>query len=92
MIIFQKLVQEIQGIIGDKLLVVGSDKLMPALLRESSENIIILGVKLDVVLVQVVEKLIGSKDFGNLDELIGVGSSVEKRFFPEDHGREHRTE
>lgn len=49
-------------------------------------------IQLNVVLVQVLEELLGAKNLGNLDQLVGVAVSVEERLLAEDHRCEHGTE
>lgn len=91
-VISQKLVQKVQRIVADESLVFRIDKMVPVLLRETSQNIIVLGVELNIILVKIIEQLLGPQDLGNLDELIRVGVSMEEWFFPENHGCEHGTE
>jgi hypothetical protein len=91
-VVSQKLVQEINSLVGNVALVLGVDKQMPALAGESSKNIVVLRIKLNIVLVEVIKELLGSKNLGNLDELVGVGVSMEEGFLAEDHGCEHSSE
>lgn len=44
-----------------------------------------MGVKFDFVFVEVVEEVIGIKDFCDFDKLIRVVVVVEERFFFEDY-------
>lgn len=92
MIVAQELVEEIDSLIADEALVVGINEAMPGLLLEASEDVVVLGVKLNLVLVQVVEQVIGAQDLGYLDQLVAVGVAMEEGFFAEDHGREHGPE
>lgn len=85
MIISQKLVQEVNCFITDEALVLSVDKRGPRLAGESGENVIVLRIQLNVVLVQVLEELLGAKNLGNLDQLVGVAVSVEERLLAEDH-------
>lgn len=64
---------------------------MPRFAGEAREDVIVLGIKLDVVLVQVFEELLGAKDLGNLDKLVRVAVAVEERLLAENHRREHST-
>jgi hypothetical protein len=48
------------------------------------KNVVILRVEDDVVLVNVDEEFVGTKDFRDLDELVIVVVSVEERLLPED--------
>jgi hypothetical protein len=65
---------------------------MPRLPREAGEDVVVLRVQLNIVLIQVFKELLGTKNLGNLDQLVGVAVSVEERLFAEDHGCEHGTE
>ena len=49
-----------------------------------SKDFIIVRIESDVVLVNVSIKFVGSKDFGNLHELVVVIVAVEKRLLSED--------
>lgn len=62
---------------------------MPRLLLETTQYIVILGIELNLVLVEVVEKVVGSQDLGDLDQLIRIALAVEERLLAEDHGRKH---
>lgn len=92
MVVTQQLIEEIDGFVRDKTLVLRCDKAMPRLLLESSQNIIILCIQFYFVLVKVVEQIIRAKDLGDLDKLIRVAVAVEEGLFPEDHGRKHGAE
>lgn len=65
---------------------------MPRLLLEPAQDIVVLGVKLDLVLVEVVEEVIGTKDLCDLDKLIRVAAAVEERLLSEDHRGKHGTQ
>ena len=49
MIISQKLVEEVYGIIADKSLIFGIDETVPALPWKPSENVVVLRIKFDIV-------------------------------------------
>jgi len=89
MIVAQKLVQEVNSFIRYKSLVLGINEAVPRLPLESAQNIVVLGVELNIVLVKIVEELIGSQDLGNLNQLIGVALAMEEGLLAEDHGRKH---
>lgn len=59
-VISQKLVEEINGFVGDETLVFRGDEAVPWLLLESSQNVVVLGIQFDFVLVEVVEEIVGS--------------------------------
>lgn len=92
MVISKQLVKEVDGFGADEPLVLGVDERGPWLLRVPREDLVILRIKLDVVLVQVLEQLLRSKNLGDLDQLIRVAVPVEERFLAEDHRGEHGTQ
>jgi hypothetical protein len=89
MVVTQQLVEEVDGFVRDEPLVFGCNKAVPRLLLEATQDIVILSVKLDLVLVEVVKQVVSSEDLGNLDKLIRVAVAVEERFLPEDHRGKH---
>lgn len=89
MVVTQKLIEEVDGLITDKALILGSDKRVPRLAGEARENLVILWVQLNIVLVQVLKELLGSEDLGDLHQLIRVAVAVEERLLSENHGSEH---
>jgi hypothetical protein len=88
-VVAEQLVQEVNGIVADKSLVVGVDERVPWLLGVPAENVVVLSIQLNVVLVEVVEQVLGSENLGNLDQLVRVAVSVEEGLASEDHGRKH---
>lgn len=60
MVVSQQFVQEVDGFIANEPLVLLVNELVPALLRETSENVVVLSVQLNIILVQVVEQLFSS--------------------------------
>lgn len=89
MIIAEKLVQEIDSLVAHESLVLRGDEAMPRLLLETAENVVVLRVKLDLILIKVVEQVVSAENLGNLYELVGVALSMEERFLAENHGCEH---
>lgn len=89
MIVTQKLVEEINGLVANESLILGIDKSMPALLGESAENVVVLSIEFDVVLVEVVEKVFRAKDFGDFDQLVTVAVPVEEWLLPKNHACKH---
>ena len=69
-VISEKLIQEINSLIANKPLIFGIDKAVPILLGESSENIIILCIELNLILVEIVEQVFCAENLGDLDQLI----------------------
>lgn len=92
MVVSEELVQEVNGIVTDKALVISVDETMPVLLGESAQNVVVLSIELDIVLVKVVEQVFGTENLGDLDELVRIAVSVEERLFAEDHGSKHGTQ
>ena len=90
-VVSQKLVQEINGCIRDKALVLRGDKFAPWLARISAENLVILNIQLQVVLLQVSKQLVSAQNAGNLDKLIVVVVSVEERLLAENLRYEFNT-
>lgn len=84
MVVSEELVQEVNGIVTDKALVISVDETMPVLLGESAQNVVVLSIELDIVLVKVVEQVFGTENLGDLDELVRIAVSVEERLFAED--------
>lgn len=91
-VVAQQLVQKVDGFVGDEPLVLRRDEAVPGLLLETAENVVVLGVELNLVLVEVLKELVSAEHLGNLDELIGVALAMEEGLLAEDHGREHGTE
>lgn len=89
MVISKQFVKEVECFRADKALVLCIDECVPWFLRVPRQEIVILRVQLDIVLVQVFEKLIGTKNLGDFDKLVGVAVSMEKRLFPENHRGKH---
>lgn len=88
-VVSQQLVEEVDGFIRDKTLVLRCDEAVPRLLLEPTEDIVVLSVEFDLVLVEVIKQLVRAKDLSNLDELIRVAVAVKERLFAEDHGGKH---
>ena len=91
MVISKQFIQEIDGLVGNKSLVLGIDKAVPILLRESTQDIIILGIKFNLVLVKVIKQIFCTKNLCNLDQLIRVAVPVEERLLSEYHRSKHGT-
>lgn len=92
MVVPQQLIQEVDRLITDKSLVLRVDETVPRLLLEATQDVVILRVELDLVLVEIVEQVVGAKNLGNLDELVGVAVAVEEGLLAEDHGGKHGAE
>ena len=89
MIVSEEFVKKVDGLWANEALIVSVHKALPRFLGESAEDVVVLSVKLDVIFVEVFKELVGTKNLGDLDQLVRVTVSVKKRFFSEDHGREH---
>ena len=91
MIVAEQFVQEVDRFIRDESLILRRDKAVPRLLLETTENVVILSVKLNLVFVEVVKQIISSKDLCNLHQLVRIAVAMEERFFAENHRGEHST-
>lgn len=91
MIIAQELIEEVDGLVADETLVFSGDKRVPGFPGETREDLVVLRVKLNVVLVQVLKELLGSKNLGDLHQLVRVAVAVEEGLLAEDHRGKHRT-
>ena len=67
-------------------------ELLPVLLRELSQRLIVVAVKLHVIAFDILEEFVSAEDLRNLDELIVVVLPLEKWFFLEYHTGEHAAE
>lgn len=92
MVVSQQLVQEVNGLVAHKPLILGVDKTVPGLLLEPAEDVVILRVELYFVLVQVVKQIVRAKHLGDLDELVRVAVAVEEGLLAEDHRGKHGAE
>lgn len=88
-VVAEQLVQEVNGLVGDEALVVRVDERVPGLLGEAAKDVIVLGVELNLILVEVLKELVSAEHLGNLDQLVRVALAVEERLLAEDHGRKH---
>lgn len=88
-VVSQQLVKEVNGFVSDEALVLRVDKAVPRLLLETPEDVIVLSIKLNFILVEVVEEIIGSQDLGDLDQLIRIAVTVEERLLAENHRGKH---
>ena len=91
MVVSEELIEEVDGFIGHESLVLRCDEAVPWLLLESSQDVIVLSVELDLVFVEVIEEIVGTQHLRNLNKLIRVAATVEEGLLPEDHGGEHGT-
>lgn len=89
MVISQQLIEEVDGFVRDKTLVLGRYEAVPGLLLEAAKDVIVLRIQLNLVLVKVVKELVGSENLSNLYQLVGITITVEEGFFAENHGGEH---
>ena len=85
MIISQQPIQKADRIRADETLVFWVDETLPALFWESSEDIVVLCIQLDVITIEIFKKIIRPKDFGDLDQLVRIAVTMEKRLLPENH-------
>lgn len=88
----QQLVEKVNGFIRDKTLVFRGDKAVPGLLLKAAEDVVVLGVELNLVAIEVVEEVVGAENLCDLDELVRVTVAVKEGFFAEDHRGKHGAE
>jgi hypothetical protein len=88
-VVTQQFVQKVDSLVAHKALVFRGDEAVPLLLGEPPNDVVVLGVKFYLVLVQVVEEVVGAEYFGDFDKLIRVALPVEEWLLSEDHRREH---
>ena len=74
-------------------MILGVDELAPALAGDGLgwEQVIVVGVQLQVVLVKIGEKLLSAQNLGNLHQLVVVVAALEEGLSFEDHASEHAT-
>lgn len=92
MVVTQELVKEVNSLLAHEALIISSDERVPRLAGKARKDLVVLRIQLDIVLVQVLEKLFRSENFGNLDQLIRIAIPVEKGLLAEDHRSEHRAQ
>lgn len=85
MVVTEELVEEVNGLVGHETLVLRGDKAVPRLLLEAAKDVVVLCIKLNLVLVQIIEEIVRAENLGNLDQLVGVAASMEERLLPKDH-------
>jgi len=69
-VVAEQLVKKVNSIVAHKTLVIGINKRVPGFLRVPGQNVVILRIQFNVILVQVVEKVLCSQHLRNLDELV----------------------
>jgi hypothetical protein len=89
MVVSQHLAEQVQGLRVSESFVNGVDELFPLLLGEVAEDVIKVAVKLDLVLLDVLEQLLGTEDLSNFNKLVVVVFTLEEGFLLEDHSSEH---
>lgn len=89
MIVFKKTIKKIKGLVIMIARRVLTMKICPLSLFTLLDNIIILGVQFDIVVSQVLVKIICPKDLCNLHQLIRITVSTEEWLYSIDHGGKH---
>lgn len=84
MIVPKKLVQKVQGRLGHVPLVLRSDKLLPGPSLVSTEDVIVLGIQVNLILLHILEQGICTEDTGYLDQLIVIILAMEEGVSTED--------
>ena len=89
LIVSQKLVQEVDGLLGNQVLVLAMSEPVPTLLRVSAEDIVEPDVEVDGIFIDVVVELFCSQNSHYLHQLVVVVVALEEWFLPEDHASHH---
>jgi len=90
MVISQQSIQKVEHLVADKPLIIRIYETLPALLRKSPEDVVVLLIQLDFVLVEIVEQVFRAKHLRDFDELVRIAVAVEEGLFAEDYRCEHR--
>lgn len=88
-VVLQHFAQQVNGFVGDKLVVLRGDELGPWLLGVGAEDVVVVWVELHVVLLYIGEELLSSQHFRNLYELVVVVFALEERFLLKYHSSKH---
>jgi hypothetical protein len=91
-VVAEHLAQQINGLFGDKCVILSINELVPGLAGVLSNDIIVVAVKSNIVLLDIGEQLFCAEDLGNLYQLVVVVFSLEERLFLENHACEHATQ
>lgn len=89
MVVDEHLRQEVEGVLAAEGLILGFDELVPGLHWHFSEHLDELLIELEVILLHIFVKVVGSKNLGDLHELVSVAIPHEEGLFLEDHRGEH---
>ena len=91
MVIPEHLAQQVERLVRHKLIVLRVDEFAPWFVRDRVlwQNVLIVRVKRQSVLVQVLVEFLSAQDFCNLDELVIVVATLEEGLSLEDHAGEH---
>jgi hypothetical protein len=92
MIVSEQFVEKVESIVTDEPLVLCVHEAVPVLFGEPAEDVVVLGVELNIIFVQILKKIICAQDFRYLHQLIRIAIAVEKGFLSEDHRRKHGSE
>ena len=94
MVISQHHAQKVKSLIRYELVVLLVDKLGPRLSWNGvgGEQILVVTVESESVLVQIGVELLSAENFGNLDKLVVVVTTLEERLTFENHASKHAAE
>ena len=85
----QHVVQKVDGLLCHQRLVLVVYELVPRLFWVLAQDIVVVGIQSDIVLFNVSEKVISSKDFRNFHQLVVIVFALEEWLLLEDHTSEH---
>ena len=88
----QHVVQKIDGLLCHQRLVLVVYELIPRLFWVLAQDIVVVGIQSDIVLFNVSEKVISSKDFRNFHQLVVIVFALEEWLLLEDHTSEHASQ
>lgn len=88
----QHVVQKIDGLLCHQRLVLVVHELVPRLFWVLAQDIVVVGIQSDIVLFNVSEKVISSKDFRNFHQLVVIVFALEEWLLLEDHTSEHASQ
>jgi len=92
MVVPQHLAEKVKSLFVSEGSVGLVDELFPLLLGEVAEDVVEVTVKLDLVLLNVLEQFSGSEHLGDFNKLIVVVFTLEEGLLLEDHASEHAAE
>lgn len=88
-VVAEHLAQQIQGFLGNELVVLSGDELLPGLAGLLADDVVVVAVQCHVVLLNVREQVVCAQNLRDLDKLIVVVLTLKEWLLLEDHSCEH---